>query len=272
MILPILSLMLMRQSAPDSPNPAQIVSKMLARYQHWKTLSGSILLTMSAGKSSGRMVTTINAKSPNLVCIKQEPDGTTDTRTYVLLSNGTVFRYPAPSNLPGSDGKSVQESVNQDGVLLDVQDIYGIGAPGLKDRSAPLDVAFGRLPDLQSFKSQLASIKYDHQEQMRGKLCDVVSGGWRPYARHVAATDANGNPIDSTVQPEANYRLTISQDGDLMRYEIFSVEAFNNAILDPENKGKKLVQASTGPIPIHATWDVALETDGQVDETQFQIL
>src|SRR5262249_31339676 len=154
-------------------DPATIVSKMFAHYQHWKSAAGTIVLTTTAGQESGRLVTTVAAKDPSFLLIRQVPEGIQTNQIWSVVSDGQVFQYPVPAaQLSGGTGKMIQEKVNQDGVLLSSQDIYGVVAPSLKDRSAPLSILFGRTPDLMTFKGQLASLTYQGQVTVNGQACD----------------------------------------------------------------------------------------------------
>lgn len=221
------------QTDPNVDAAASLISKMLAHYYKAKKLSGSILLTTTAGKVSGKLLTTVQFDDPSKLYIRQDLQAESQG-TWMIVSDGNLFSYPLPATQLG-EAKTLVERVFDNGELRSFRDIYAIGASGLKDRSAPLDIAIGRFEDLKFFKGHLATYTLGQPEDVRGKSCQVVQGGWRVSPKAVVA--------------ESRYRIWITDSGELMRYEI------TDNIESPTSPGTM--------VQVRQVWDVDFHLDGQ---------
>lgn len=227
---------------PSSSKAAQLLSKMLSHYYKVKKLSGRILLTTTAGKVSGKLLTTVQFEDPSKLFIRQDLQANTKG-TWLVISDGDIFTYPLPNSQLGSEtGKSLVERVLTDGEQRSFRDIYAIAAGGLKDRSAPLDLAIGRYEDMKIFRGHLANHTLGLPEQVNGQVCDIVQGDWR---------------IVPNAPAESRYRIWISSEGDIMRYELV------DKILNPE--------APSTMIDIKQVWDVDLHVNGETNEALYRV-
>lgn len=245
MIATFTALALLLQS-PQTPNPdssaqaAKLLSKMMARYYKAKRIQGTILLTTTAGRSMGQLLTTLQFDDPSKLYIHQELNAE-NKGTWTIVSDGVVFSYPVPPTQIGAEaGKALFERVQNDGEQRSFREIYAISAAGLKDRSAPLDIAIGRHEDLVSFRNHLSTHVMGQPMQLRGKDCEVVEGVWH-----------------STSVATSKYRVVIAPEGDLMRYELIDL------VVDPLN--------TANTIEIRQTWDVDLHLDAETRQDLYRL-
>ena len=225
--------------ALESNNQAvALISKVLAHYYKAKKLSGTILLTTVAGGVTGTLKTYIQFDDPSKLYIRQDLSTANSGGTWKIVSDGVRFSYPLPDSQLGSQNrKNLVEPVSSNGDVRSFRDIYSIGGGGLKDRSAPLDLAIGRFEDLKQFKGHLATHQMVGTVELRGKQCQVVEGDWS---------------VVRGVPSESKYRLMATVEGELMRYEII------DHVINPQN--------SSTMIDIRQVWDVDLHLDGETRE------
>ena len=222
------------QDVESNNQAVALIGKILSHYYKAKRLYGTILLTTTAGKVSGKLQTLVQFDDPSKLYIRQDMQAATQG-TWKIMSDGIRFSYPLPNTQLGSDnGKNLIESVVSGEEIRTFREIYAIGAGGLKDKSAPLDIALGRYEDLKIFRGHLATHKMGEPMELRGKQCQVVEGKWR---------------IGPGAPAESSYRIVATPDGELMRYEL------TDKILNPDGSG--------GMMDIHQVWDVDLHLDGQ---------
>jgi hypothetical protein len=232
------------QPTASPPDPAKIVSAMLAHYFHADSMSGKILLTTTADGARGQLLTTLQFKSPAFVYIRQDMAAATQ-RSWLIICDGTDFEYPVPQGMIGSaQGRILSESLSVSQGITSFRDVYKIGGQGLKDRSAPLEMAFSVSDELRALRREWVTMRYAGQTQLRGETCDVIEGYWS----------------ESGKAPEASYRMTIGPDKDLRRYEIFGKLSLS--------EGRKQV---IGPVDVKEVWDVDLKVNGPVDESLFHL-
>ncbi len=142
-------------ASPSQPSGAQIVSECLAYYHNKANFGGTITSTFTVNGKTGHIVTRVQAANPNLFFIEQKSDLTPDV--YRAVSDGKRFGYPVPLN----DRPLVSEPIEQNnGILLDVEMMYGIIAKYLPDRSIPLEIVMNRQKDLEQIASMLSNFKY----------------------------------------------------------------------------------------------------------------
>lgn len=246
MLTHLLALAVMSQGAKaDAPTPAQLVSRMLARYSGATSLVGKIDYTQTAGKVAVHGETILQYVRPDKLYILQTMEAP-DKASYRVVSDGTKFNYSLPQDLPGlipPDGKpgELVEPVDQSGKRLDLAGIYTIGSSGLVDKSVPLDIALGRLQGLKAFRAELASVKDEGVQSVDGVDAHIISGDWRQY---------DTAPVSGT------YRLAITDGGDLLFYSI--KELFADAEL------------KMAPQEIVTAWRVSLKVDAPTDPSLFK--
>ncbi len=239
MIASLVALLVLSPVQEQAPRPTAgaVISKMLARYSGLNSLTGGIRLTVSAMGESTSVDTTLAYEKPSLVYLKQVLN-TKEPKMWLVVSDGKHFSYPKPPNLPGETDR-LMEAVNQKGVIQTCQDIYSAGATSLRDREAPLDIAFGRRPDLQVRRAQWATFGMLGREQVRGIDAYVVGGDWREY---------RAAPVSAT------YKMWISEAGDLLRYQESGLVA-----IPVQSRGN----APTAQVV--STWEVNLKPNAETD-------
>lgn len=236
---PVLALCLLAQAPPTAPEPtaAQLVSKMLARYAAAETLQGTIRLTQTAQGASLQIETQVQyRRSQKQLYIRQVRSGTSQ-RTWLVVCDGRIFAYDTPVDFDDKPGKRLYERVEVGPSLnLDFGGIYAATSGSLGDRSAPLDLAIGRLEDLKFRRAQWATLAFgpDGPNGVR-----VVRGDWREY----------GN-----APPSGQYEMWITAAGDLVRY------VQSESVTVPEARQT---------VSISSTWTVALDVGAKVDPSVF---
>lgn len=258
-------------SAPTSPvqsQGSQFVSKMLKYYAGAQSMTGTITYTATDGAGKAQLITYLQYEKPSKLSIKQVKSGS-NPMTWLLASDGKNFTYPSPEHLissePGSaigkpgtkrrqlvepvyqiipnefitdaKGNKVQKKGN-----LDIRQIYAVGAPSIADRSAPLDIAIGRVEDLQHVNLQWMTVEYSGRKSHNGVEVHVVTGGWRNYG-NMAVRDPKF--------PPGHYQMLIADDGKLLQYSV-----------------RQLMQ---GNAVLQETWDVDLTVNGQTDPSAFKL-
>lgn len=149
------TLLLAAALASQQPTGAQIVSECLAYYHGKANFGGTITSTFTVNGKTGHIVTRVQASNPNLFFIEQKSDLTPEV--YRAVSDGKRFGYPVPLH----DRPPVTEPIEQNnGILMDVDTMYGIVAPYLPDRSIPLDIVVNRPRDLEAVSQMLSNFKY----------------------------------------------------------------------------------------------------------------
>lgn len=246
MLTTLVALTLLSQGTSGaSVTPAQLVSRMLARYASATSLSGTISYTQSAGSVAIHGQTQVQYVKPDKLFIKQTMEGP-QKGVYRVVSDGEKFSYSLPQDLPdlippGGENQLLVEPVLQKGKKLDLVDIYTIGSSGLVDKPAAMDIAIGRVEGLRSFRSQLATVRDEGVERMDGVDVHIIAGDWRQY---------ESAPVSGT------YRLGVTDAGDLVFYSIKEVVA------DP--------QVKMTPQEIVTTWKASLKVNGPTDPKLFQ--
>jgi hypothetical protein len=200
---PLIALcLLVAQPAPAaSPTPAEVVSRMLARYAAANTLTGTIRFVQSAQGSSLQIDTRIQYdRAAAKLYIRQVRAGPS-ADSWLVVSDGRIFTYDTPVGFDDPRGKRLYERLDQGGgVVLDLGGVYAASTLSLGDRSLPLDVAIGRIEHLRFRRNQWVNLTFGPSpaEGVR-----VVRGDWREYGEA---------PVSGT------FEMWIDADGDLVRY------------------------------------------------------
>jgi hypothetical protein len=110
------------------------------------------------------------------------------------------------------------------------------------DRSIPLDLAFSRTEDLKYIRAQLATYKFERDEQVGGVDCHLISGDWRDYGKA---------PVTG------KFNIWITEDGQLKRF----ARKEHVAVADQQVEGD-----------IISVWEVNLTKDSGIDPNLFKIV
>ncbi|HVL39076.1 MAG TPA: hypothetical protein VM328_06765, partial [Fimbriimonadaceae bacterium] len=175
-----------------------------------------------------------------------------DPFTYVLSSDGKHFTYDAPdSNLKfaKSNRDRIQESIEVPQadptaapVRLNIGDMYAAAAFSLGDRSAPFDIAIGRIEDLRFLTGQWPALSYQGITELRGERVHVIHGHWRPS--------------DAVERATGQFELYISETFDLRRYVV----------------RERAQLAARSEIAIVSDWSVNLLVGGKPDPNLFKLV
>lgn len=228
---------------PDSsPNAGQIVSDMIARYHGATTMTGTITYRVRAlGAEQPAVQTEFQFESPSRLYIRQTP-ATSRVKPVNVVSDGTTFLYTVPvgDGLIG-EGEPLREAVNRDGVLLTVRDMYAAASRSLIDRNTPLDLAFGRMEDLQFARRQWASLRLLAPVTVDGRELYRVGGEWRAYGE---------------AEIEGSFEMLITRESDLVRFSVTRTVATT-----PGSPAETLTDV----------WDVAIQVNGTPDPARFKV-
>jgi hypothetical protein len=230
------------QAPAANPSPAALVSKMIARYAEAKTVVGTITFVNSASGRSVRIDTQLQLERPSRLFLRQAT-ASQPPQTWLVTSDGEFFSYDRPEGLLGRAQRLI-EPVKAGDQLLKVADIYSAAGGSLADRSPPLDLAIGRLVDLQALRNSWATLEYKGRTTFRGATVHVVAGQHR---------DAVELPASGT------FEMLIGDDGDLLRY------THRNIVAAPR-------EYNVAPIEVTAVWDADLKVNGPVDPNLFRVV
>jgi len=226
---------------PEVKKPGVIVSELLGRYNSAVTIKGGIKFTQSYKGASVVTETTLQFEKPSKLFAKQVRTGEVP---WLVTSDGNLFSYSAPPLADVQRTKRLIEPVDQLGKLLTIRDIYGAGLSRILDRSAPLEIAIGRIEDLKLIRNQWASMEL--LEGGDGKGNRLIVGKWRE---------------DAGSTPAGNYEMVITPAGDLIRYTVKEMRGFTG----PDGK-------PMAPDLLVSDWQVALQIDATVDPALFTVV
>jgi hypothetical protein len=236
-------------------SPGRLISKMMAKYADAKTMVGTIRLTVSAMGQKSHLDTYLQYEKPSKLYLKQVSP--LQARPWLVVSDGKHFVFDKPNYLPGSEVERLIEPVvemqppkkrgdSPKEIRKTIREIYAASSASLKDRSVPLDIAIGRLEDLQFIRDQWATLYYRGKAEVNGRQVDLISGDWRAYGLAPAS---------------GSYELYIAEDGSLVRYVLLGSVAGT----DP-NSGR-----ATQATDVVSVWDVALNINATPDESVFSV-
>jgi hypothetical protein len=258
-----LSLALLNPAAPAQESasaPAKLVSKMLRYYFEAQSLTGTIMYTATDGTGQVQVQTVLQFEKPSRIYLRQNKGGKTPQQ-WLLVSDGKHFAYDPPAQLQNDLTGSAPRLVEPVWQVVDkgptgqimgnysVRQIYAVEAPGLADRSIPLDVAIGRPEDLQHDNLQWMTVTADGQDSINGAPVTKITGKWREYGNQV--TDVNYAP--------GQYWMYIANDGKLIRYVVE-----RSIPRDPQHP------SFTDTYKLRETWDVDLALNGKPDPNLFK--
>lgn len=221
--------------------PGQLVSKMLARYNAAKSLTGEIVLTQSAGEKQLTAKTAIQIDRPDKLYVRQDTRFLNEPRTFLIVSDGKRFAYDVPMlEINNSKGKRLLEPMSQAGRQMNIGDVYAAASLSIQDRSAPLDIAISRGDDLKFLKGQWADMEFHGKEEINGKTARLIVGAWRENPR---------------ATPSGRYQMAITDDGELLRYA-------TQITIQIEN---------VGTAQVTSVWKVNLDVNGKPNASLFTV-
>lgn len=229
------------QARPEAPNAADLVSRMIARYNSAKTISGTIQMRVTVKGATADIRTELAVEAPGRLFIRQtrtQPEATTKE----VVADGEFMMYDAPEGGVFRPGEKFVEPMRQLNRTLTFRDAYAAAASSLLDRNAILDIAIGRIEDLRFLRFQWASISYAGRTRFGNEEVHAIRGQWREYG-------------EAPVSGE--YRMLISDAGDLRQYAISQTIAASPG------------SPATTVVP---TWTADLKIDAPVPADRFVIL
>jgi hypothetical protein len=227
------------QQAKPVDQPAQIVSRMLAKYAKATSLTGEIVWTQQLKDTSIVTKTVIQFESPSKLYIGQERTGS-DGKSVYVVSDGTQFSYPVPPDLPARPGERLFEPVQLGNKAQSFRDIYGVVSRSLLDRSLPHDVAIARLEDLKFLREQWVTMEKSATAKVGDEELVVIRGSWRAYG----SAPASGT-----------YEMWISPSDELRRYVL----------------RERLEIEQMGIVDVVGIWDCKLVIDGKPNPELFVV-
>ncbi len=214
------------------------VIAMVKHYQDRLCANGNITWTIESPKDSLKVRTDFQYLRPNKFWLLQQSVGGS-RRTGSIISDGKYFVYkPVNEDRVPSKKDYVMEPIKEarSGKLLTVDEIFIVGAPGLIDRSVPLDIVMGRPDNVAHLDKLLGVVKISGTEQVNGQECTIITGTMRTIY---------------TAAPSIRMTMAISKENELVQLK--TVESIAG-----DNKQ---------PITFHMTWDVSVTVN---DEKQIQ--
>lgn len=242
-----LTLALLLAQTPDAKptggaatvTPGKVVSDMMNHYYNSSSSKGRIQMIQSAQGIAISVDTEFQFAPPSKIYIKQVRRSTSPAVSLVT-SNGKHFSYPTPETPVSSKGADrLIETVVQQGVPLDYRQIYAAVSESLLDRCAPLDLAFARTEDLKYLRDQWATLDFLPGDNPAGDR--VLGGQWRAYG---------------SVPPAGTYKMTISKNNELKKFEMSESVAFTDKIAGV----------------VTTTWTCEIQTNATPEEKLFTLV
>lgn len=225
----------------QQPTPAQLVSKMFARYHSAQTLTATIVTTVEYGGQSVTSETALQYERPSKFFLHQRVLSASG-KEYLVVSDGKTFSYQAPEGRGVlNQGERLYEPVTANGASQGVPEIYAIGALAIADRSVALDALVAADKHLAAIRDNLVDLKLRGSSSQEGPQAYVIAAQWR---------DAPKMPVSASVE------LFITGDGDLLRFarsEMFTP--------DPAVPAQRLITVN----------QIRAVVNGPIDPAKFQV-
>lgn len=228
------------------------ISDMIALYYRANAIQGTILKTQSA---QGHVATVKSAlqidRTKHRVFLRQDLVSQSVQRSWLVTGDGKVFSYEEPNGAALTTGHRLVERMVMNGKPLTEKDIYVIASKSINERNVALDVAFGRNEDLTYLKSQIVKVSGSRADKIGEEDVRVVMGQWRD------------SPISKANYP---FEMWIGPKGELRRFVTQENVVASATTFNPKGGNQQFET-----IKVTTKWDVALETDGKLDESLFKV-
>lgn len=235
----LLTAVLVTAGGQQASSPAQIISKMLARYAEAKTLTGTVVLTQAMGQQSGQLRSDLQIERPHKLFIRQVKS-TNPKDVRIITADGNYMSYNPPQ-LPWDDpGKRLVESMKPNRSQLTLMDAYSAGTGGLLDRNATLDIVVGRRADLEYLRGTWATLEYAGTTEAESEKVHVIAGSWREYG-NAAVT--------------GRFLMWVTDSHDLRRYVVVE-----NLLVGGQMQR------------VESRWDVDIQVNAKVDDKLFKLV
>ncbi len=234
MIALAIACLLQQSDNPIDALPAPLQAAII-RYQKTVWAQGQVMLTVSAGGQSTKVLTDFAYEKPSKLYIKQTRSAGPGA---LITCDGSLLTYNNPSdNYTDSKPPRLKERVDNGRKLLTIGDLYKACAASLVDRSSPLDLIMAHPEDAKFFAYQLVNIRT--AEAAAGRVGYV--GDFRAYGRA---------PISG------KFHLVLSSAGDIQLYEVDETYMGNNST----------------PIRTRFSWSAQVELDGKLNRSVFKVV
>lgn len=203
----ILASVLQDRPATLDQDPDVVLSRVFQKYYNAKTLSGTIVQSISDGGGTKKITTLISYQRPNKIYVQQDfvhPNGLKAN----LTSDGRIFAYDPPLKLKAAPRERLYEQVElprqgtSNVTYLQIGDMYHAAHTSLAP-STLLDLAIAHTPHLKDYKINVATHKLAGIVELQGKKAYNIVGTWRIG-------------LDQT--PMGNFEILISTEYDLLRF------------------------------------------------------
>ncbi len=238
LLLAAVSLTGLGAQEPGGVSPSELISRMLQRYSSARSLTGSIVLSVTTMGQTAQARTDVQFELPSKLYLRQSRA----TASCLVTSDGKRFSYDAPKLTWHDKGVRLVEPVSlSNGKTLAVRDIYAAATASLIDRSAPLDIAIGRREDLEFLRRQWATLRYQGKVSHDGAEVHAITGDWKEYG--------------DAPRTSGSFRMLISDSGDLKQYAV-------SETVDVPPLGNKTVVS---------VWEVSLTVNGKPNAELFRV-
>lgn len=225
--------------AQTSVTPGSLISRMLARYAEATAVSGEVTFRQTAEGKSLFIDTRFQMERPRLLYIRQQRRGSNEVS--LTVSDGIAFTYEVPRHLRERNDQRLYEQQNQNGVLLNVTDVYAASQEGFLDRSPVLDLVVARTEHLRFWRNQVLNLRWMNDAAPAVGQSGTIIGDWRQYG---------SAPITG------RFILSISPQGDLLRYAI----------------SEKVSVKGSRPVEVTSEWTADLKVGSPGDKALFRVV
>ena len=239
----ILAVVLSMSRQDSLPPVAEVVSKMIARYNAAKSIKGEVTSTINVGDQTIVIKSTIQLERPAKLYLRQEVVG--QNQQFVVTSDGKEFSYQKPIDTPRTDRYPTTRLVEDVLPTTGLGDIYRAVAQSLAERSAGLDFLISDVRDLRSLRDQWSTMTLTGLEQLNGEDVYRIVGKWRLNKADVVT---------------ANYGMFVTPAGDLRKYVIDQIP------------GSVKIEEGDMDVRITRTIEMKADLDATLDVNLFKVL
>lgn len=161
----------------QQPTGAELVGRMLTKYNSAETIQGTIDMTQVAQRAQVKFKTEVAIQSPTKIRLAQERIGS-EPKKWLTVADGTKFAYDRPPGVFGKDRFLEQQSTEAG--FVNVRDVYAIVAENYGDRSPVLDALVSRPDHLRNLRATWGpKFTLQGQTDWQGKKAHVIVGTFR---------------------------------------------------------------------------------------------